>query len=110
MSRVLWIGKLFTAGTDRSGSPKHLRDERTMTTKKALKALIVSYAFPPVGGAGVQRVTKFVKYLPEFGWDSTVLTVENPSVPVLDQSLVGDVPRSTQIGRASCRERVCLAV
>ena len=48
-----------------------------MTIKKAL---IISYVFPPVGGAGVQRVTKFVKYLPEFGWDSTVLTVENPSV------------------------------
>ncbi len=72
-----------------------------MTTKKAL---IVSYAFPPVGGAGVQRVTKFVKYLPEFGWDSTVLTVENPSVPVLDQSLVGDVPRSTRVVRARTLE------
>ena len=26
--------------------------------------LLIAYNFPPVGGAGVQRVTKFVKYLP----------------------------------------------
>ena len=32
-----------------------------------MRALIVSYAFPPVGGAGVQRVLKLVKYLPAHG-------------------------------------------
>ena len=30
-------------------------------------ALLIAYYFPPVGGAGVQRATKFVRYLPEFG-------------------------------------------
>ena len=29
-----------------------------------LRALLVSYSFPPVGGAGVQRVVKLAKYLP----------------------------------------------
>jgi len=48
------------------------------------KVVIISYNFPPVGGAGVQRSAKFVKYLREFDWDPIVLSVENPSVPVRD--------------------------
>lgn len=62
--------------------------------------LVISYLFPPVGGAGVQRITKFVKYLPEMGWQPLILTVSNPSVPVLDDSLLGDLPESTIVYRA----------
>lgn len=54
--------------------------------------LIVSYAFPPTGGAGVQRVVKFVKYMRKYGYEPTVLTVENPSVPLQDKSLFCDIP------------------
>jgi glycosyltransferase involved in cell wall biosynthesis len=61
---------------------------------------MVAYLFPPVGGAGVQRVTKFVKYLPQFGWQVTVLTVKNPSVPLLDESLLRDIPTDTVVARA----------
>lgn len=61
------------------------------------RVLVVAYVFPPAGGAGVQRVTKFVKYLPEFGWDCSVLTVANPSVPVFDETLAKDVPESTVV-------------
>lgn len=68
------------------------------------RVLVVSYNFPPVGGAGVQRVTKFVKYLPEFGWDATVLATENPSVPVYDESLLADVPPQTVIVKARTLE------
>ncbi len=56
------------------------------------RVLLVSYHFPPVGGAGVQRPAKFARYLPEFGWDVTVLQAENPSVPLLDQSLLDELP------------------
>ncbi len=65
---------------------------------------MVAYVFPPAGGAGVQRVTKFVKYLPEFGWDCSVLTVANPSVPVFDDSLADEIPESTIIRRARTLE------
>jgi glycosyltransferase involved in cell wall biosynthesis len=65
-----------------------------------LRALVVSYAFPPVGGAGVQRVLKLVKYLPSHGVTPTVLTVENPSVPLRDESLERDIPQFTEILRA----------
>ncbi len=65
---------------------------------------MVAYVFPPAGGAGVQRVTKFVKYLPEFGWKCSVLTVANPSVPVFDGSLADDIPEVTLVRRARTLE------
>ena len=64
-----------------------------------MRALIVSYQFPPVGGAGVQRVTKLVKYLVHHGVQPTVLTTSNPSVPLRDESLLADVPPSVEIIR-----------
>jgi glycosyltransferase involved in cell wall biosynthesis len=64
------------------------------------RVLFVSYAFPPVGGVGVLRVSKFVKYLPEFGWCSSVLTVSNPSVPLFDESLLSQIPQSTLVRKA----------
>lgn len=64
------------------------------------RVLLVTYPFPPVGGAGVQRVTKFVKYLPRHGWDVSVLTVANPSVPLYDDSLLRDIPPETVVRRA----------
>lgn len=41
--------------------------------------LIVTYVWPPFGHAPVQRVLRFCKYLPEFGWNPVVLTIANPS-------------------------------
>ena len=64
------------------------------------RVLYISYSFPPVGGAGVQRVAKFVKFTQQHGWIPSVLTVANPSVPVKDDSLSRDVPRETVVGRA----------
>ncbi len=71
-----------------------------MSSAPLLRSLVVSYAFPPVGGAGVQRVLKLVKYLPSHGVTPTVLTVDNPSVPVHDESLGRDVPELTEVLRA----------
>lgn len=65
-----------------------------------LRALIVSYAFPPVGGAGVQRVLKLVKYLPRCGVEAAVLTARDASVPVRDGSLERDIPPGTEVLRA----------
>src|SRR5262249_54326078 len=48
----------------------------------------------------VQRVTKFVKYLGSHGWQPSVLTVANPSVPLTDASLCRDVPADVPIRRA----------
>ena len=56
------------------------------------KVLIITYYWPPAGGAGVQRWLKFVKYLGQFGWEPIVYTSENGEVPVIDNSLLKDVP------------------
>ncbi|MES2626808.1 MAG: glycosyltransferase [Pseudomonadota bacterium] len=66
--------------------------------------LVVSYFFPPVGGAGVQRAAKFVKYLPACGWAPTVLTVSNPSVPLFDDSMLAEIPASVEIVKAKTLE------
>ncbi|HPG88390.1 MAG TPA: hypothetical protein PLD46_01965 [Hyphomicrobium sp.] len=71
---------------------------------KPRRVLFVAYAFPPVGGVSVQRVTKFIKYLPEFGWTSSVLTVANPSVPLFDETLAKEIPADTLIRRARTLE------
>lgn len=63
------------------------------------RLLLIAYTFPPVGGAGVQRPVKWVKYLQHFGWDVTVLTPSNPSVPVRDESLLENIPAQTRIVR-----------
>jgi len=68
------------------------------------KVLIIAYSFPPVGGAGVQRPVKFVKYLREFGWEPLVLTAENPSVPIIDESLLKDIPFGIKIFKARTLE------
>ncbi|HVK63219.1 MAG TPA: glycosyltransferase family 4 protein [Polyangium sp.] len=69
-----------------------------------MRLLIVSYAFPPVGGVAVQRVTKFAKYLPSWGVETTVLTAENPSVPIRDESLLRDVPAEVKVVRVRTLE------
>ncbi len=68
------------------------------------RVLFVSYLFPPVGGVGVLRVAKFVKFLPECGWRSSVLTAENPSVPLFDESLLTDIPAETIVRKARTYE------
>jgi len=63
------------------------------------KVLIVTYYWPPSGGAGVQRWLKFSKYLPEFGWEPIILTVdpESAAYPVTDFSLKEDLPSSIKV-------------
>ncbi|MFV0443587.1 MAG: glycosyltransferase [Planctomycetaceae bacterium] len=70
------------------------------SAQRRRRVLFVSCFFPPTGGVSVQRVTKFVKYLPDYGWDCSVLTVANPSVPLRDDSLSQEIPPATIIRRA----------
>jgi glycosyltransferase involved in cell wall biosynthesis len=37
--------------------------------------LIIAYYYPPAAVVGANRILRFVKYLPSFGWQSTVVTV-----------------------------------
>ena len=55
------------------------------------KVLIITYYFPPAGGPGVQRWLKFVKYLPDYDIQPIVYVPENPSYPIIDENLVGEI-------------------
>jgi glycosyltransferase involved in cell wall biosynthesis len=63
------------------------------------KVLVVTYYWPPSGGAGVQRWLKFSKYLPEFGWEPLILTIDPDfaAYPVTDSSLASDVPQDLRV-------------
>ncbi len=68
------------------------------------RVLIISYYWPPSGGAGVQRWLKFVKYLRDFGWEPVVYTPENPEYPVADFSLGKDIPQNLEVLKTSVWE------
>ena len=63
------------------------------------KVLILTYYFPPSGGAGVQRWLKFAKYLPEFGWQPTIITTKDGDYPIIDNSLLDEIPQNIKIIR-----------
>ncbi|MGA7306044.1 MAG: glycosyltransferase family 4 protein [Rhodothermales bacterium] len=56
-------------------------------TAPVFNVLVVAYYFPPMAMSGVQRPLKFVKYLPQHGWQPTVLTVEPGAYFEFDDSL-----------------------
>ena len=68
------------------------------------RVIIVSYHFPPYGGKAVQRASKLVKYLPEFGWKPVVFTMPpgEKGVPV-DATLLDDLPADVEIHRPPYR-------
>ena len=68
------------------------------------KVLIVTYFWPPAGGPGVQRVLKFVKYLPDAGWQPLVLTVGNGEYPALDYSLLENIPANCKVFKTNAWE------
>ena len=55
------------------------------------KVLIITYYWPPSGGAGVQRWLKFTKYLCELGLEPHVVIPSNPNYPVIDTSFEKDL-------------------
>lgn len=70
------------------------------------KVLIITYYWPPSGGAGVQRWLKFVKYFLEFDIQPIVLTVDKEfaSYPVMDESLLKEIPESVKVVHTKTKE------
>jgi glycosyltransferase involved in cell wall biosynthesis len=66
------------------------------------RVLVIAYYFPPMGLSGVQRTLKFVKYLSDFGWHPTVLTVEGRGYYARDETLLQELEgRKVTIVRTS---------
>ena len=49
-------------------------------THRTRHVLMVAYFFPPLGGAGVQRTLKALKYLPAHGRRATVVTTSPSAI------------------------------
>ncbi len=61
--------------------------------------LLITYYFPPCGGAGVQRWARILKYLPDKGWNITVLTTQNGDYPIIDKSIGKDLSPTITVVR-----------
>ena len=66
------------------------------------KILLLSYYFPPIGGAGSQRPVKFARYLNELGHDVVVLTGSGQTGTLwtpADPTLELDIPEGVEVIR-----------
>lgn len=63
------------------------------------KVLFIAYYFPPLGWSGVQRPLKFAKYLKNFGWKPTIVTVNAARFPIKDETLLEELDGDLEIIR-----------
>ncbi len=63
------------------------------------KILLISYYFPPCGGAAVQRWLRLLPLLDTAGYKITVLTTQDGDYPVRDDSLLQKLPSGIEIIR-----------
>ena len=71
------------------------------------RVAFIAYYFPPLGGGGVQRSVKFVKYLPSFGYEALVVTGPAQAAGLwspADPGLVDDVAPETRVERVDAPE------
>lgn len=68
------------------------------------KVLIITYYWPPSGGAGVQRWVRFVKHLRSFGWEPVIYAPEDPNYALEDLSLVNEIPDDIKVYKHKIRE------
>jgi len=55
------------------------------------RILMIAYHYPPIlGSSGVHRTFRFARYLPEFGWEPIVLTVNPRAYPKIDPQHTDD--------------------
>jgi glycosyltransferase involved in cell wall biosynthesis len=72
------------------------------------RVLVITYFFPPLGGVGVQRTLKYVKYLPANGWQPVVVTPAKPAYTVRDETLLDQLAPDLRVERTSSFEPAAL--
>ena len=61
--------------------------------------LMITYTFPPHAGGGVQRNLKFAKYLRQFGWEPTMVTIKPYKWGCMDHSFLEEIPAHVDVRR-----------
>ncbi|MBF0186724.1 MAG: glycosyltransferase [Magnetococcales bacterium] len=81
--------------------------DHTQINKEAPSVLMVAFHFPPAHGfSGTQRTLKFVRYLPEFGWQPLVLSANARAYPELSDRQMAEIPDSVAVKRAFALDAV----
>lgn len=72
-----------------------------MDARMVRRVLMIAYHYPPVrGSSGVHRTLKFSQYLPDFGWEPIVLTVNPRAYAQVSPDQIKDIPDSVRVYRA----------
>lgn len=66
------------------------------------RLLVVALHFPPANASGTLRTLKFSRYLPQFGWLPTVITVTERCHDSVDPALLAQVPPGVAVRRVAC--------
>ncbi len=83
--------------------PRSLTDMEKADAAARKSVLIVAYHFPPqAGSSGFLRTLKFVRYLPENGWDPIVLTVRASAYERVDFGEMTKVPPQVPVVGNAC--------
>ena len=82
-------GELHEKQTEGEAAP--LKMKPLIETDELRRVLVIAYYFPPMGLSGVVRISKFVKYLSQYGWQPTVLTVGDVGYYAYDYALLREV-------------------
>jgi glycosyltransferase involved in cell wall biosynthesis len=62
--------------------------------------LFIAYHFPPIlGSSGYLRTLKFIRYLPGFGIEPTVLTVRPSAYPEWNEAQLAQIPKGVDVHR-----------
>ena len=68
------------------------------------KVLFITYYWPPSGKASLHWPLKMIKYLPEFGWQPVVLTVDEDTFSAKDESLLNEIDPNLKVYKSKTFE------
>ena len=68
------------------------------------KVLFITYYWPPSGKASLHWPLKIIKYLPQFGWQPVVLTVEEDTFSAKDESLLKEIDNNLKVFKSKSFE------
>ena len=66
--------------------------------------VMIAYAFPPEGIAGVYRPLRFIRHLSRVGWKAKVISAVPSRYTRYDPALISSVPPDTEIVRVRVRD------
>ncbi|HPF26335.1 MAG TPA: glycosyltransferase [Steroidobacteraceae bacterium] len=74
-----------------------------MDTVASKRALLIAFHYPPMrGSSGLQRALTFGNQLPDFGWQTTIVTAHPRAYPDTSADQLADIDPRVRVLRAQC--------